>query len=61
MATVTETKPKTKKAKAKSGAPEQVKDLRGALEFLRAEGDLIETDQEVDPDLELTGLQKQFD
>jgi len=35
-----------------------ISDLRCALESLRAEGDLIETDQEVDPDLEITGLQK---
>ena len=35
--------------------------LRGALDWLRATGNLIETDKEVDPDLEITGLQKQFD
>ena len=35
--------------------------LRGTLDFLRSEGDLIETDKEVDPDLELTGLQKHLD
>ncbi len=35
--------------------------LRGALDWLREEGDLIETDKEVDPDLEITGLQKHMD
>lgn len=35
--------------------------LRGALDWLRATGNLIETNQEVNPDLEITGLQKQFD
>src|SRR5829696_5455931 len=36
-------------------------DLRGTLEWLKAEGDLIETDKPVDPDLEVTGLQKHMD
>src|SRR5262249_44544534 len=36
-------------------------DLRTALEWLRAQGDLIETDKPVDPDLEVTGLQKHMD
>ena len=31
------------------------------IEWLRAEGLLIETDKEVNPDLEITGLQKHFD
>ena len=35
--------------------------LRGTLDWLRAEGDLIETDKEVNPDLEITGLQKHLD
>jgi 4-hydroxy-3-polyprenylbenzoate decarboxylase len=35
--------------------------LRGTLDWLRAEGDLIETDKEVDPNLEITGLQKHLD
>ena len=39
------------------GAPEEATaDLRGTLDWLRAEGDLIETDREVDPDLQITGL-----
>ena len=36
-------------------------DLRSALAWLNAQGDLIETDKEVDPDLEVTGLQKHMD
>ncbi|MEE9196080.1 MAG: UbiD family decarboxylase, partial [Alphaproteobacteria bacterium] len=35
--------------------------LRSALDWLKQEGDVIETDKEVDPDLEITGLQKHFD
>src|SRR5919199_5821591 len=35
--------------------------LRSALEWLDSEGDLIKTDVEVDPDLEITGLQKHLD
>src|SRR5215472_3432243 len=37
------------------------RDLRSTLEWLRAQGDLIETDKPVDPDLEVTGLQKHMD
>src|SRR3954449_5910141 len=36
-------------------------DLRSTLEWLKAQGDLIETDKEVDPDLQVTGLQKHLD
>ena len=36
-------------------------DLRSTLDWLRAQGDLIETDKAVDPDLEVTGLQKHMD
>src|SRR6266571_5840924 len=44
-------------------APTAVKamDLRETLEWLKAQGDLIETDKEVDPDLQVTGLQKHLD
>ncbi|MCL4799903.1 MAG: UbiD family decarboxylase [Burkholderiales bacterium] len=35
--------------------------LRSTIEWLRAEGLLLETDKEVNPDLEITGLQKHFD
>jgi len=41
-----------------SGCPT---DLRSALEWLKKEGDLIVTDKEVNPDLEITGLQKIMD
>ncbi|HEY5609124.1 MAG TPA: UbiD family decarboxylase [Alphaproteobacteria bacterium] len=40
---------------------EALRDLRGTIEFLRKEGDIIETDAEVNPDLELTGIQKHLD
>ena len=44
------------------GAPvDAISDLRKTLDWLRAEGDLIETDKPVDPDLEITGLQKHLD
>src|SRR5947208_338053 len=35
--------------------------LRSALEWLDAQGDVLKTDVEVDPDLEITGLQKHLD
>ena len=35
--------------------------LRSTLEWLRDEKLLIETDKEVDPDLEITGIQKHMD
>ena len=49
--------PKVSKAKA----PHHAMDLRTTLDWLRQQGDLIETDKEVDPDLEVTGLQKHLD
>ncbi|CCK80850.1 UbiD family decarboxylase [Desulfobacula toluolica] len=39
----------------------QSKDLRGALEWLKSEGLLLETDVEVNPDLEITALEKHLD
>src|SRR5476651_141104 len=39
----------------------ETRDLRSTLEWLKSQGDLIETDKEVDPDLEVTGLQKHLD
>ncbi|MFQ5683030.1 MAG: UbiD family decarboxylase [Candidatus Binatia bacterium] len=45
-----------------SGAPaEAIGDLRSALAWFKSQGDLIETDKEVDPDLEITSIQKQLD
>jgi 4-hydroxy-3-polyprenylbenzoate decarboxylase len=38
-----------------------ISSLRATLEWLKSEGDVIETDKEVDPDLEITGLQKHLD
>ena len=38
-----------------------VTSLRSTVDWLRSEGLLIETDKEVNPDLEITGLQKHFD
>ena len=50
------------KAAKKLGAPaERIHDLRNTLEWLKSEGDLIETDKEVDPDLEITAIQKNLD
>ena len=44
-----------------SASTKSATSLREAIEWLRAEGDLIETDKEVNPDLEITGLQKHLD
>jgi gallate decarboxylase subunit C len=49
-----------KQSSASAAAPHAF-DLRTALDWLRTQGDLIETDKEVDPDLEVTGLQKHMD
>ena len=38
-----------------------LRDLRSTIDFLREEGDIIETDKEVNPDLEITGVQKHLD
>jgi 4-hydroxy-3-polyprenylbenzoate decarboxylase len=40
---------------------QEVRDLRSTLAWLKSQGDLIETDKEVDPDLQVTGLQKHLD
>ena len=40
---------------------EHVRSLRGMIEWLRASGALLETDTVIDPDLEITGVQKHFD
>jgi len=42
-------------------APRDVRSLRATLEFLEAQGDVLKTEVEVDPDLEITGLQKHLD
>ena len=51
----------TARNEAISNPVKAVKDLRSTLDHLRASGDLIETDKEVNPDLELTALQKHLD
>src|SRR5258708_17370621 len=38
-----------------------VTSLRSALEWLDTQGDVLRTDVEVDPDLEITGVQKHLD
>src|SRR5512143_306784 len=50
-----------KAAKREGAAPEEIRDLRGAIEWMKKEGDIIITDKEVDPDLEITGIPKQLD
>ncbi len=41
--------------------PPRLQSLRDTVEWLREEGLLLETDVEVDPDLEITGVQKHLD
>jgi gallate decarboxylase subunit C len=50
-----------KVASATAADTAHLKDLRSTLAWLRARGDLIETGKQVDPDLEITGLQKLMD
>src|SRR5207249_8402543 len=38
-----------------------VRSLRAALAWLETQGDVLVTDEPVDPDLEITGLQKHLD
>jgi 4-hydroxy-3-polyprenylbenzoate decarboxylase len=47
--------------KGDTTAVEHLRDLRSTLEWLDKQGDLVTTDKEVDPDLEVTGLQKLMD
>ena len=48
-------------AKRDGASPEEVRDLRRAIEWMKKEGDILITDKEVDPDLDITGIQKQLD
>ena len=50
-----------RKEKPAPAKQHHARDLRSTLDWLRREGDLIETDKPVDPDLEVTGLQKHMD
>ncbi len=49
-------------SKAMKEAPiastEGIPSLRAMLEWLKSEGDLIETDKEINPDLEIISVQK---
>jgi gallate decarboxylase subunit C len=45
----------------KRGVKKDVASLRSALEWLATQGDVLETNVEVDPDLEITGVQKHLD
>ena len=53
-------KPKASKKPA-TGSNTHLRDLRSSLDWLKARGDLVETDKQVDPDLQVTGLQKLMD
>jgi len=50
-----------RKKQQDAATPNQAFDLRSTLQWLRSNGELIETDKEVDPDLQVTGLQKHLD
>src|SRR3954469_25717013 len=50
-----------RKEKLSPAKEDHASDLRSVLDWLREQGDLIETDKPVDPDLEVTGLQKHMD
>src|SRR5881409_3536898 len=57
-------RPKNRISADLSGAPAATDDIRSlpaTIAWLRREGLLLETDVEVDGDLELTGVQKHFD
>src|SRR5439155_8062136 len=49
------------KTLSKADETHHARDLRTALAWLKSQGDLIETDKTVDPDLQVTGLQKHMD
>ena len=53
--------PASKKQTKSSEVPHDVTSLRSALAWLETQGDVLKTDVEVDPDLEITGLQKHLD
>src|SRR5713226_10287848 len=48
-------------AEQKAEVKKDILSLRSALEWLDAQGDVLKTEVEVDPDLEVTGLQKHLD
>jgi 4-hydroxy-3-polyprenylbenzoate decarboxylase len=55
------TSPIVEERQAKARVRRDVTSLRSALEFLEAQGDVMTTEVEVNPDLEITGLQKHLD
>jgi UbiD family decarboxylase len=55
MVVATQVKPQTQTAE------KAIRDLRSTIDWLRATGNLVETDIEVNPDLEITGVQKLMD
>src|SRR6266851_1258990 len=58
MATVLAEEPKKV---TKKDTQKDITSLRSALEWLDSQGDVMTTDVEVDPDLEITGVQKHLD
>src|SRR5215510_9006951 len=50
-----------RKAVEATHSSNHAQDLRTVLAWLKSQGHLIETRKEVDPDLEITGLQKHMD
>jgi 4-hydroxy-3-polyprenylbenzoate decarboxylase len=48
-------------AKEVGSAKKDISSLRATIDWLRATGNLVETDVEVNPDLEITGVQKLMD
>ena len=48
-------------ADTKEEVAKDITSLRSALEWLSSQGDVLTTDVEVDPDLEITGVQKHLD
>jgi len=45
----------------KSEVEKEITSLRSALQWLDSQGDVLKTDVEVNPDLEITGIQKHLD
>ncbi|MGH9194835.1 MAG: UbiD family decarboxylase, partial [Acidimicrobiia bacterium] len=48
-------------ARADAQTERDITSLRTALAWLETQGDVLSTDVEVDPDLEITGVQKHLD
>src|SRR3982751_1886041 len=50
-----------KAEKLQSAPVEAIRDLRNAIEWQKKSGGLSEADKDADPDMEITGIQKQLD